>query len=102
MLLIFLGSSAAVIGGAVGGSTVGVSLAIVCILYCRYRMKANTAHGDFSQPAENLTTSGAYGMYTVRESQQEAYAYATVGNAGSLSSSSPMTSNPAYSTTSQS
>ena len=58
----------------------GIFLAIVSFLYCRYSMKANTEHADSSQPAENLTTSSVYGMNTAGSNQQETYDYATVDN----------------------
>ena len=74
-------------------------LVIAFILYCRYNMMA---HGDCFLPPENLTTSSAYGMNTASANQQETYVYATVGNAESLTTSSPKASNSAYSTTSQS
>ena len=100
----YLGSSSAEIGGAVAGSTVAILLFVAIILYCRYRIKTNTNSDNRSQPTEDLTTSHAYGMTTTNSTvkQQETYAYAAVGNANSLRSSSPMTSNPAYSTTSSS
>ena len=96
----YLGSNAAEIGGAVAGSMVATVLFVGIILYCRHRIKTNTNTDNRSQPIEKLTTSHAYGMATTRSAvnQQETYAYATVGNASSLRSSSPMTSNPAYST----
>ena len=98
---IYLDSSLAKIGGAVAGSTVAILLFVAIILYRRYRIKTNTNNDNRSQPTENLTTSDAYGMTNPRSTanQQETYAYETVEIACSLRSSSPMTSNPAYSTT---
>ena len=103
-IFMYLGSSSAEIGGAVAGSIVAILVFLGIILYCRYRIKTNINNDNCSQLTENLTTSHAYGMATTRctVNQQETYAYATVGNANSLRSSSPMTSNPAYSTTSPS
>ena len=99
-LSMYFGSSSAEIGGAVAGSVVDILLFVGIILYCRYRIKTNKNNDNRSQPTENLTTSLVYGKTTTRSTanQQETYAYATVGNASSLRSSSPMTSNPAYST----
>lgn len=105
MLLLFIGDSisSTVIGGAVAGGIVGIFLVIGISLYYRFRIqKAKEKGSDLPQPTETITTSAAYGIIS-SSSSQEISAYATVDmvDATSLQSLSPMTSNPAYSTTTQ-